>query len=222
MSRLARRVRFRFGIASILTASMVLVVAILMAVTTLLDIRRANIIFQEGLEQRGLLLASTLNDILADPLYFIDVDELTDIAAIVSGQPDILYVQVMGPDGGVLVDTRQGKYPSGRVQDDRVLRAVQGREVVIRVDGAQLELTAPVQIGTQLVGGVRMAFSRESLGENISALRIERLGQSAVLTVVAVVLALPGGPVLRPADQAARKGDATDCGGQLRSGPGAA
>ena len=73
---------------------MVLVIILLMVTTTALDIRRARAIFRGELEQRGLLLAGTLNEILADPLYFADVAQLQDIAQVVASQPDIAYVGV--------------------------------------------------------------------------------------------------------------------------------
>ena len=161
----------------------------LMAITTLLDIRRASAIFEEELEQRGLLMVNTLNDVLADPLYFVDIDALYDIATIVSGHRDIAYLTVTDPSGNLLVDTRQGKYPAGSVDDGHLLKAIQGSEVLIRAEGGELEVTAPVQIGTQTVGGVSLGFGREALHDNIRALRVERLWQSAALILVASLLA---------------------------------
>ena len=97
-------VRCRWGIASILTVSMVVVIALVTALTTALDIRRERAIFRDQLEQQGLLLASTLNDVLADPLYFSDLDELHDIARVVNSQAGVSYVYVFRPDGTLLVD----------------------------------------------------------------------------------------------------------------------
>ncbi len=180
---------FRLSIAWILTLSMVFVVATLMVVTTLLDIRRANTLFQNEMQEHGFLLANTLNDVLADSLYFVDIDKIYDIAVIVSGQPGIVYVQVIGPDGEILVDTRQGKYSVGTVEDGWVLRALHGRDIASRVGDDRLEVTTAIQTGTQLVGGVRIAFSQTPLHGSIRALGLERLRQGIALLIVAVVLA---------------------------------
>ena len=66
---------------------MVLVIALLMASTTILDIRRTRAILGEELEQRAHLLAETLKDVLADPLYFADIDDLGDIAKLIGSEP---------------------------------------------------------------------------------------------------------------------------------------
>ena len=90
-----------------MTLSIVAVIEVLMVTTTVLDIRRARAIFRQELEQRGLLMVSTLNDVLADPLFLTDMEDLSGIEKAVNGQPDVLYVQVYSPDGTLLVDTGQ-------------------------------------------------------------------------------------------------------------------
>ena len=64
------KLRFKWGIASILTVGTVLVVVSVVALVTLLDIRRERALFRDELGQRALFVADILNDVLADPLYF--------------------------------------------------------------------------------------------------------------------------------------------------------
>ena len=96
--------RFRWGMSAVLTISMVSVIALLITTLTVLDIRRERAIFNSELEERGLLMAETLNDVLADPVYFSDIDGVRDIVEVVRGQPDIAYVRIFRPDGRLLVD----------------------------------------------------------------------------------------------------------------------
>ena len=109
VSRLLPRLRFRWSIASFLIIGMVLVIALLMASTTILDIRRTRAILGEELEQRAHLLAETLKDVLADPLYFADIDDLGDIAKLIGSEPEVKFVRVFGADGRLLVDTEQSR-----------------------------------------------------------------------------------------------------------------
>ena len=103
--------RFRWSIVSALTLNMVMVIVLLMGLVTFADIRRERAISRDGLQQRGLLLASGLNDVLANYLYFSQIDALRDIAEVVTSQPDITYVEISTPEGRLLV--------AGRREDDQ-------------------------------------------------------------------------------------------------------
>ena len=65
--------RLRWGMASILTASMVTVIAVLMTTATVMDIRHTRSLVWQDVEDRGLLLSDTVTDVLADALYFVDI-----------------------------------------------------------------------------------------------------------------------------------------------------
>ena len=182
MSRLLPRLQFRWGIASFLIIGMVLVIALLMASTTILDIRRTRAIFREGLEQRAHLLAETLNDVLADPLYFAEVDDLGDIAKVISSEPEVKFVRVFGADGRLLVDTeQQGRYPIAPVDATFPLTAIRDRKSVLRLSGDTLEIATPIEAGQVGLGGVQLGFSTDSVDAEIRAITTERIQQFLVL-----------------------------------------
>ena len=190
MSRLLARLKIRWGIASVLTLSMVVVIALLMATTTILDIRRERAAFRDQLKERALLMASTLNDVLAAPIYFTDVEQLLDIEKVVTSQPDVLYLQVFSPDGTLLVDIEQNntRYPPGWVGDELGLSAVQSGEIMLRSHDQIMEVAAPVQIGTEIIGGVKFGFSSDSVNARISSLTVQRIWQFWLLTLIGVVI----------------------------------
>ena len=172
-----------------LTVSVVLLISLLMTATTVLDIRRERAVFRQELERRGLLMSSTLNDIMFDELYFADVAELDDIARIVTAQPGILYIQVFTPDGRLLVDTQQeGTYASGRVDDQFALSAVLGRLRGFRVSGDVMEVASPIEIGSDLIGGVRFGFATDTVEAEIRAITGQRIWQTLTLIVVGTVI----------------------------------
>lgn len=79
-----------------------LIITLLVAVDTVLDVQRERQAFWDNLRERSTLLSETLNKVLRDPLYFVDVDQVGDITELVVSQPEIIYVNVYTPDGRLL------------------------------------------------------------------------------------------------------------------------
>ena len=188
VSRLLAKIRFRWGIASILTLGTVLVIVLLMAVTTLLDMRRVRAIFREELEGRGLLLTGTVGDVVFHHLYFTDIDVLTDIAAVVSSEPEVVYVQIFKPDGRLLVDTTQGSYPSGSVGEEFAAMTVTREQASVQLVGDILEVAAPVEAGGVVLGGVRIGFGTDAINAEVRAIAFRRVWQAVVLVLAAVAV----------------------------------
>ena len=140
----AGRPRSRWGVASALTVLVGGLILALMVTTTVVDVRRERSTFREGLEQRGDLLARTWNDVLFDPLYLTDVAALRDIATVLEGEPDILYVQIFRRDGKLVVDTAQGEYTLGRVDDEFVASAPDRQRTVFRSHNGSFEVTTAI------------------------------------------------------------------------------
>ena len=69
-------IRRVFGIASILTLCLVFLIAVLMAVITMIDIQRERTSFYGNLEQRGAFLGSGLTEVFADHLHHARTGEL--------------------------------------------------------------------------------------------------------------------------------------------------
>ena len=187
MLRLPARFRFRWGIASILTLSMVLVIAALTVTTTVLDIRRHRAIFRHELEERGILRANTLNGVMADPLYFADVDKLNDMAEVVRSEPGIVYLQVFGPNGRLLVESGADDYPVGSI-GDLGLAAVRDRQAAIRPGADMLEVAAPIKIGAEVIGAVQLGFSTNPIEAEIRSIATQRIWQSLALMSVGVAI----------------------------------
>ena len=185
--------RFRWGMSAVLTISMVSVIALLITTLTVLDIRRERAIFNSELEERGLLMAETLNDVLADPVYFSDIDGVRDIVEVVRGQPDIAYVRIFRPDGRLLVDgprlDDQADYPVGFVTDGFGLSAAQHVQTRLRFLGDRLEVASPIEVGPQVLGVVQFGFSADSLNAEIRAIILQHVWQGLFLVVIGLFLA---------------------------------
>ena len=167
---------------------MIVVISLLMTTTTFLDVQSHRSHFRHELELQALLLADTLNDVLANDLYFGDVDDLYDISNVVLSQQDVVYVRVFLADGRLVVDTDQeGSYPSGTVGREFVNGDRKNRGI-INSDGRLLEAVAPVEVAGQLIGGVQIGFSATSVDAQIRKITIQRVWQSLGLMALGIVL----------------------------------
>ena len=158
-------------------------IGLLMSATTVLDIRRTRSVLQEELEQQGLEMVETHNDMLANLLYFSDVDKLREVTEVVESQPNVLYVQVFERDGRLLVDTRQGPYAQGSVEDDVDLRAVHAGRSVAEPNGQVVKVAGPMMVGPDVIGGIRLDLSGASVEAAVRAITIQRLWQTLALLV---------------------------------------
>ena len=190
MKRFPSRLGLRWGIASILTVSIVSVIVLLTALTTVLDIRRLRATFLDSLQERGLLMATTLNDVMADPLYFQDIDRLNDIAEVVRGQPDVVYVQVFGPSGRLLVGPFEHEYATGFIGDGLGLAAIQSRGTLLEFKDGVLDVASPVEVGQEVIGGVQLGFDGAPVEAEIQALTLRRIWQSLGLIAFGVLLSV--------------------------------
>ena len=189
-SRLARIIGHRWPIAWILTLGMAGVILAVIAVTTVLDIRQERNFSRQDLEAQGRLLADTLNDALADPLYFLDVDKVQDItAAMEMSQDGLAYIQVFRPDGSLLTDTLTQNEPRGSLAAGFVKSVAQTQEPVLEFHGEDLEVTRPINVGTQLVGIVHFDLSTASLHARLMDIIWDHVWQGFALLVVATLLA---------------------------------
>ena len=105
VDRPLERIKREFGIASILTLTLVSLVAVLMAMITMLDIRRERTSFYDNVEKRGAFLRHGLTDVFADHLYHGRFAELASVSdRVVAGLPDIESIRIFSSDGNVIID----------------------------------------------------------------------------------------------------------------------
>ncbi len=180
--------QLRWSIGSVLTVGIVLVVALLMTVTTVLDIRRERSLSETELHRRGELVAETLNEVLANQLYHSDVDSLRDTAELIQRQSDVLSMRVFTPEGRAVVDTSQHRYPTDVVADEHVLSAMSSRAVQFRKSDGAVEVAAPIAADKYLFGGVSFVFSTASVDAKIREIAVQRIWQSLALGALGIIV----------------------------------
>ena len=157
-SRIQSRPRFTWGITSVIMMSVALVIGILMAVTSALEVRDARADAIGTLEDDGFHLIDGISQIVADALYLSDLDRARDLAKELGLQRDIQYVQMFGSDGRLLADSRQSGYPTGRVADELFLVVNDGEPIVRKLEQGTLEVSAPIRVAGDVFGGISIGY----------------------------------------------------------------
>ena len=193
MAAFISRHRVKWGIASAMTLSMVFVIVLLMGLVTFIDIRRERTIAREGLERYGVLMANSLDEVLANDLYFPQIDALKDIAEVLVSQPQIAQVKIFRPDGRLLVEEPQAwnrsGYVTGQLSNVAALDAVRNGKQWRQFGESTLELAIPVSAGGDLLGGVQFSFTAEALNEEIRSIILAHLWLGLALIALGTGLA---------------------------------
>lgn len=147
MGRFFARLQYRWSIASLLVLGIALPVLAVLVVETALDIQEVRERGRDTYAERGLLLGETLNDLLSDPVYSMDLDRVRDIAWAVRSQPDVSHVEVFDPEGRLMASAPGDRYPSGTVTDASALTAVGLGSTAVLATGDALEITSSITAG---------------------------------------------------------------------------
>ncbi len=95
----------RWPLAVKLTLTMTLLVVLAVGSVTLLSIRREQQTFRAELEQQADLLLDSLEAVVADPLYYLKTDNLSDIMEALGRDRHIIVSgNVYDPAGRIVAD----------------------------------------------------------------------------------------------------------------------
>jgi diguanylate cyclase (GGDEF)-like protein len=118
----------------------------------------------DRLRERGEAVAEQLADSLVNPLYYFDLDAIGVVVRGVLRQSDVSYVIVYDNSGAVIHDGSRDIATYGQAMHDPLAyEVVSARDVHVQVSGRILDVSAPVRIGDQRIGGVRVGYSLDSV-----------------------------------------------------------
>ena len=150
-----------------------------------------------AMRRRGEATIAQLAEALGNPLYYFDLDAVGTLSRGALRQPGTRYVIVYDLDGNVIHDGSESIPSYGRRMDDALARAViaSARPATV-TRGAVMDVSAPIMIGPQRLGGVRVGYDlRELRGPQDEAVaelhrQLDRLGRRQLLGVGALSAAL--------------------------------
>ncbi|MCH7745119.1 MAG: HAMP domain-containing protein, partial [Chloroflexi bacterium] len=174
--------QFRWSIATILTLGMVLMIALLMALTTLLDVRRQRVIFQEQLEERGRLLFGMLEVMASEP-DFPDQHELNEIMAVMMSQPDLSYFRVLTP-GGLILTSSGSNQPI--LSNQAALQALPGAGPIISFSEDALGVTGLIERDSTAIAVVEFGFDSASLTSKVREIAVNHLLHALIFIAIGI------------------------------------
>lgn len=171
---------FRLGLQAQLLLAMVAVLIAVTVLTAILLMRQSEMrrqvadfsrnalyqVFDEGVKQRGGVRVSQLADALTNPMYYFDLEAIGELLGAVKRTPDVAYVLVYDSDGQVLHDG-SGEIPTyGQQMDDEwAAEIIAAEAVLMKASEDVLDVSAPIFIGKERLGGVRIGYSLEKIRE---------------------------------------------------------
>ena len=186
MTWLRSNFRLRWTFASLLALNIALLIVALVAVATIRDIQSRRAIFQDGQRQQALVLADTLREVMADPLYNLDIDALDDMTDLVRGQQNVERIQVFTRDGKLVVDSSPQDYIQG--QADEFARSVLQTEATsIRLNDDYLEIVGSVTDGQDVIGGFSVEIDSSPISAEIRAMTLRRVREALILVVIGAI-----------------------------------
>lgn len=118
---------------------------------------------QERLRSRAQSRIVQLSDALTNPVYYFDLENIGDLANSAKGEPDVDYILVYDLEGRVLHDGSGEISTYGQLmQDPLAAKAIAATGTVIQLTPEVLDVGAPIRVGDQRLGGVRIGYSLAS------------------------------------------------------------
>jgi len=170
-----REVWSRLSLQGKITGVMSLLVLGMIFSLTLISIQREKASFKNELNEKADLLLDAVSLTMRDSLYNLEVDELNDIARVVSRNENVTVFKVFDRDGHVLVDSSLGGLAFSQTPDTlgMFVLLLEPEEVYSDLQDAQLLVGRPVILGNQVIGAVLVGLSTTPLNEKISAITLQ-------------------------------------------------
>src|SRR5690554_6866599 len=170
----------RYGLqARVLTALLVVLLVTLTVIGLVLQRQHAmreEMLDQAGDAMHGLVYSrlrgygeaqvERLAGNLVNPLYYFDLEAIGGVIGNVQRQPDVDYVVVYSPTGEVIHDGSREIATFGHGMDDGLAAgAIAAEATRVQADDAIFDVSVPIRMGDQRLGGVRVGYSLDSVRE---------------------------------------------------------
>ena len=118
----------------------------------------------ERLRAHGEAATRQLADSLVNPLYYFDLDAIGVITRDVLRQPDVRYVLVYDNNGAIIHDG-SGDIPTygQAMRDALAYEGIAASGVHAQWTDQLLDISSPIMVGDQRLGGVRIGFSLDAV-----------------------------------------------------------
>jgi len=148
----------------------------------------------DHLRLHGEAVVTQLAESLTNPLYYVDLDAIGIITRNVMRQPDVAYVIVYDAHGNVIQEgSGDVAAYSQPMRDPLAYEAVAAQGLRTQWTDRILDVSSPIRVGEQRLGGVRVGYSLASVRSDESrathalATRLRELGARDLVWVAALL-----------------------------------
>jgi diguanylate cyclase (GGDEF)-like protein len=195
----------RYGLQARFLALMALALLVVLALMALLWSRQERIqaevenVSRDGMERiasaslrrQGEGMVAQLSESLANPLYYFDLDAIGALGRSALNQPGIRYVLVYDAEGNIVHDGSEEIPSYGKRMDDEMAgQVIAASQLLTQFGDDLMDVAAPIMIGNERIGGVRVGFDLRGLRNDQDAAvadlraRLSELGRRQLLWVV--------------------------------------
>ncbi|KPN19899.1 hypothetical protein AO715_08095 [Xanthomonas sp. Mitacek01] len=161
--------------------------------------RSMHALASQRLLLRGEAVSAQVADALVNPLYYFDLESVGAAIGNVLRQPDVSYVIVYDADGNIVHDGSRDLERFGQRMDDPfALEVVAATAQHMQSDGKLLDVSMPIRIGDQRLGGVRIGYSLATAKQDEDAMvaamqaRLDEIARRHLIAVGLLLVVLVG------------------------------
>ena len=121
-------------------------------------------LYDDQAQRQGTSLASDLAQALVNPMYYNDSEQVAQLVRALKAQPLVSYVRVFDTQGYLVHDGSETVADYGQRLDDPLAeKAFAARQTLLQRTDHVLEVTVPVLLGEQRLGGVRVGMDLDRM-----------------------------------------------------------
>lgn len=149
------------------------------------------------MSKRGEVMTQFLAENLVNPVYQYDMDEVYKLLYAALSQDEVKYVYVYDANGKIIHDGNE-KIPNfGQLMDDPfATAAIDSQELLVQSAANFIDVSMPLYIGDNLLGGVRVGLSLSGISRDIEQLgmRLAEISEEgrkrSLYSVILITLAM--------------------------------
>jgi signal transduction histidine kinase/CheY-like chemotaxis protein/HPt (histidine-containing phosphotransfer) domain-containing protein len=177
----------RRGLSEKIAIFVALLVAASLATITAANMWSGQQLLEDRSRQRALDIATLLADASSNHLYDLRANEVQTLTEEVESQRDVLFAYVLDTDDMLLTESDEVGERYEFIDDPLSRRSRHIQEALIEVDDIGFHVAAPVFLGGDHLGVVRLALSRAPLDRDLSDLRRQSLFLGLAFLIVGLI-----------------------------------
>jgi len=144
----------------------------LVTILTFINIKGQQKIIVDRMGDKAKAMALIFAENSADYIYLLKIRELRRFIDDALRHNEVIYAYVFDEDGTILTEgTSENKFRHQILQDPISKRAVGADSTLLQFEQDILDITEPVYLGSERIGGVRIGFSLKKMNDEIITVR---------------------------------------------------